>query len=448
MEPHLLSKIFLSVYKNIMAFNTEHNTQFAVENIDLLEEELENYILNVMGYRVVNQLRNYKLGRIKEFKYFGEVSKYFENLVFNGNFTAFENFIEWLRDYSCKFNASIDDYENVSKFVRAAKKSLTNDEIEAVISQKGSRYKISTVTDKNEDDTPNIMIEDLGELEDILSNYVYQVKNSDTFYSRPFYDMPDEASEYLFEWTLKNATAIDLTNVGEFYKKFTDFINDETFEYFKNGPKYIGQLFGDELYLMLKKSTVAYETPYYLSFMLKENRIELPNIRMGIENRNGEKVAHILATQTSQDIKSTDREKELANVTKKLLPKSKHFREFNPSHLLSLALTLGFLNGFGIKQVMVPDYLPLRYQRFVLEGRKSEEELHAYQHRLTNKFFNTFFKLFENAEGIKLYNIPEAGTPMLFKLEDKIQFENEFLQHAYNIGYQNALLAQENTYTK
>lgn len=448
METHLLSKIFLSVYKNIMAFNTDRNTQFAVENYDLLEAELENYIMKIMGYRVINQLRNYKLGRVREFNYFGEVSKYFENLVFNGNFSSFVNFVEWLRKYTNEFTSNLDDYEYVSKFIRAAKRSLTNDDVEAVISQKGTRYAISKVTDKNQDDTPNIMIEDIGELEDILGDYVYEVKNSDTFYSRPFYDMPDDAAEYLFEWTLKNATSLDLTNVGEFYKKFTDFIKDETFDYFKNKPKYIGQLFGDELYLLLKKSTVAYETPYYLSFMLKDNRIELPNIRMGIENRNGERVAHILATQTSQDIKSTDREKELANVTKKLLPKSKNFREFNPSHLLSLTITLGFLNGFGIKAIIVPDYLPLRYQRFVLEERKSEEELHAYQHRLTNKFFNTFFRLFENAEGINLYNIPEAGTPMLFKLDDEVRFENEFLQHAYNIGYQNALLAQENTYTK
>lgn len=448
MEKHLLCKIFLSVYKNIMAFNTDRNTQFDVENYDVLEEELENYLMRVMGFSVINKLRQYKAGTVREFKYFGEVSKYFENLVYNGKFSTFQDFIIWLKQYTDEFIQVFDSYEYVDKFVKAAKKSITNDETEAVIMQKDDRYTIMNVTDKNQDDTPNIMIEDIVELEDVLSDYVYAVKNSESYYSRPFYEMPDDAEEYLFEWTLKNATSIDLTNVAEFYKKYTDFINDDTFDYFKYKPKYIGQLFGDELYLLLKKSTVAYETPYYLSFMLKDNRIELPNIRMGIENKNGEKVAHILAIQTSQDIKSTEREKELAGVIKKLLHKSKYFREFNPSHLLSIAITLGFLNRYGIKKVIVPDYLPLRYQRFVLEGRKSEEELHNYQHRLTNKLFNTFFRLFENVEGVKLYNIPEAGTPMLFKLEDEIIFENEFLQHAYNIGYKSSMLENEKMITK
>ena len=448
MGNHILSKIFLSVYKHLSSFNTDRNIQFDIENYDLLEATLEDYILNVVGYRVINQLRNYKLGRIQEFKYFGEISKYFENLVFNGNFKTFNHFIEWTQSYTRIFIETIDEYEYVSKFVKAAKRSLTNDETEAVVTQKGTRYAISTVSDRNDDDTPNIIIEDLDELEETLSEYVDTVKFSDSYYNKPFYEMPDEAEEYLFEWTLKNATSIDLTNVNEFYKRFIDFIKDDTFDAFKSHPKYIGSLYGDELYLLLRKSTVAYETPYYLSFMLKDNHIELPNIRLGIEDRNGEKVAHILATQTSQDVKSNEREKELAYVTKKMLPKSKHFREFNPSHLLSLTIALGFLNGYGIQEIVVPDYLPLRYLRFALEGRKSEEELHNYQHRLTNKFFNTFFRLFDNVEGINVYNVPEAGTPLLFKLEDKLVFNNEFLQHAYNIGYQNALMAREEKYTK
>ena len=245
----------------------------------------------------------------------------------------------------------------------------------------------------------------------------------------------DEAIEYVLEWTLRNGTCYDLANIERFFQVYTDFITDKTFDKYRRQVTKMGDFLGDELYVFIKRAPVAYETPYYFSFMMKDAHIEFPNIRMGISNIDGNKKAHILAVQTSQQIPENEKSKEIADLVKRMLPKSKYFREFNPSHMLSFVFFLGILNAHGIHEIEIPDFLPLRFQRFVNEGRMSEEELYNYQYRLTNKFLSTFLRINEHAEGMDIFNYPEYGTPMLIKTEDKVTFANEFLQHIYDLGY-------------
>lgn len=447
LEKHTLSRIFLSVYKNLSNFNSNRNKYFYVENFELLETSLEHYIFQVMGFSVINQYNNYKLGRISDFEYFGEIAKYFENIINNGDFKSFDSLIKWVNHYADSFLNEIDKYPYSSAFIKASQKSLCTDWCKAVINHRGNSYSLTIINERDKEPVPAIIIEDIEKFEKILEDYIETIKNTDTYFNRPFFELLDSeenmAVQYVLEWTLKNATSTDLSNVEYFFKKFTDFLLDDTFDNYKIHPKKIGDLFGDELYLLQKKSTVAYETPFYLSFMLKNRRIELPNIRMGIEMVNGNKTAHVLATQSSQDMVSKEREHEIADLAKKMLPKSKYFREYNPSHLVSITLALGFLNGYGVKNIVIPDYLPLRYQRFVLEGRKNDEELSNYQYRLTNKFFNTFFRLFEMVDGIEIQSMPEMGMPLKIVLDDNIIFNNEFLQNIYNIGYKNAIMTKD-----
>ena len=83
--------------------------------------------------------------------------------------------------------------------------------------------------------------------------------------------------------------------------------------------------------------------------MLKNSIYELPNIRFGIEQKEKRKVAHILAVQSAQRIHDKQTEENIFNYVKESIPKSKHFRQFNPMHLVSIILSLGIFNGLGIK---------------------------------------------------------------------------------------------------
>jgi hypothetical protein len=437
MEKYTLSKIFLSIYRNMSSFQDKKLKYFEVEDIDLLEKTLEEYIDKIMGFPVTNRYNNYKLGRTQTFEYFSEISKYFENIIVNGKFNDFNSAIQCIKDYGDSFYTDIDKYKYVSLFIKASKQSLSNDEFKTYVSQNNKMYKIGAIPEKNSVVMPLITINDIELLDSILEKYINTIKESDSYFNRVFTESiflnEEDIMQYIFFWALKNATPINLSNCEAYFSKYCTFLTDDTFAEYKEHPKYIGNLLGDELYLYLKKSSVAYETPYYLSFMMKNKRIELPNIRMGIEDNGTKKIAHILATQTSQNQVSHENDQEITEVTKRMLPRSKYFREYNPSHLVSIVLTLGLLNNAGIKEIEMPDYLPLRYQRFVLEEKKSEDELYDYQHRLTNKFLNTFFRLLETVDGITIESYPEMNCPFKIRLDDELVFNNEFLQKIYNI---------------
>lgn len=97
------------------------------------------------------------------------------------------------------------------------------------------------------------------------------------------------------------------------------------------------------------------------------------------------------------------------------------------------------LKGYGIDTIRFPDYLPLRYQRFILEKRKSDDEIDKWQHRLTNKFTNNFFRLMGVSFGIEVVSFPENGNVTELKISDIISFDNEFLQKLYILGYSSTI---------
>lgn len=438
MEKYILSKIFFTLYKQYLPHQTAK--QFIVpESIyERMEPRLENYILQVMGYKVYNQYINYKEGRIHTFEYFQELTVFFENFLNNVAFLGGATDTSAVSKYGEEFFEEIDAHPYVKHLIEAARKTLSYRTDDTVIHHDKGVYTIGPVKDKKIETPVMVRISNVEKLEGILEEYIDTVRYSDSYYARPFHPdsgmSEEEAIEYTLEWTLRNGTCYDLSNIENFFKKYISFIKDRTLDKYKSLQK-MGDFLGDELYVLLKRAPVAYETPYYFAFMMKNAHIEFPNIRMGIADLDGKKRAHILAVQTSQTVEENEKSKEIANLVKRMLPKSKYFREFNPSHLLSFVFFMGILNGVGIKEIEIPDFLPLRYQRFVNEGRMSEEELHSYQYRLTNKFLNTFLRVNEHAEGMEIINYSEYGSPVIVRLDDKITFDNEFLQNVYNIGY-------------
>ena len=193
-------------------------------------------------------------------------------------------------------------------------------------------------------------------------------------------------------------------------------------------------MFDDQLYVMAKRSEVEYETPYYLAFMLKEKHIELPNIRLGVETKDNKKIAHIVATQSSQIIVDRNNLNDIRNRIKDNIPADPHFRFYNPSHLISLIITFGMLKGMGIEEVEVTDYLPFRKRKSVIEKQMSQEESDNFQRRLTDKNIITYMKLCTITKGIEIDNYPEMDMKMKLKIGENIVCANSWLQQLYDQG--------------
>lgn len=420
----ILVRIFCDVYTYYYGNNREGLKR--IHDTKNLEESLKEYLKEVYFYY---DCEDYK-------EYYKQIRKYFENLVENFDLNKTRDLNTFIKEYTENFYKEIDKRELSSKLFVAIKNVLSNNPKKVIIRNKGKSYFIEKIRQSEEDPMPVIGIRDIDSLEQILNNFLDTVLNSDTYFNSFFGGMErDEAISYLFEWVIRNATSQDLSELEKYFQKYTGFISDKTLEKFKKPILADRDFLGQKLGIMLKKSNVNYETPYYLSFVMFDgkNRMELPNIRFGVENNRTEKIVHILATQTSQDNNTNDNI-ELIKTFKTLLGRTKYFREYNPTHLISIALSFGIFKGLGINKVNVVDYMPLRFQRLALEGNKNEEELYNLQYRLTNKNLYNYLRLCEFCDGIEIISYLENGE-LSFNLTDHFSGKVEILEILYSIGY-------------
>ncbi len=423
----VLSKIFYDVYCDYFHLNSENDvSRVDIKNYQQLEEELCDYVRSFLGYKINF---DYTL-------YYREIKKYFQNAIVNSKSRNFKEIIIFLEEYSKNFFSNIEKTPYSAIFIDTVKKMYSNDYSRYVIEQVGESYKIGRINRKEEDEIPNICIRNITQLDITLQKFVEDVLKTDTYFNSFFDSMSKEqAISYLFEWVVRNATTSDMLDIERYFQKYDSFITDDTLSELRV-PIKASRILGYDLYIYLKKANVNYETPYYLSFIFQNEigYVELPNIRLGIEKQGNIRVANILATQTSQSNYNTRMCEDINNISKKMLGKSKFFREFNPMHVFSIILAFGLLKGVGISNVSIVDYFPLRYQRLVLEGQKSECELNNLQYRLTNKNIYTYLRTLEYFSGIQVLDYVGLDGNLIIKLGDIIQSSNEFLQKLYNIG--------------
>lgn len=444
-KKNYLSIIFLNLLLK------EKRVKANIVDNDRLEKDLKSYLQSTLGYKIMRQYERYVDGEESEFNYFKESIRYFQNIIENmkrdSDLLRINDFV---REYVDSFNGKIENHKYTSILFEEVRKLLSEDPARVLISNHENSYRIDFASNK-EDDMPSLFINDIDNMEEILKKYIDTVENSDSFFRKPLdvmFDKNDAIGEIL-RWTLINANGMDACDLEYFFSKYQSFFEKNELDFYKGLPKKIGRILNDNLFLMNKKAELAYETPFYLSFMLEKNRVELPNIRVGIENDGLKKVANVFAIQSPQSKPlNPETKKEIELKIKENSPKSKNFRMHNPSHLYSLVLTIGLLNGCGIKDVEVPDFMPLRYRRYVLEGKKSEEELHDFQHHMTDRLMFTFFRMLEFSEGIDIAEYPENGQPFSMHLNEDIHFNNPFLEEAYEVGYNEGLrnrIEEDNT---
>ncbi len=227
-----------------------------------------------------------------------------------------------------------------------------------------------------------------------------------------------------------------MLDIQRYIVKYDSFITDTTFDDLK-ASKFLGTFMGDNIYVRLRRAPVSYETPYFLSFYMNfDNKIvELPNIRFGLENLDNKKIMHILATQSSQDNERFDMCNKLSDCYKTFLGGVSSFREYNPSHVVSIILTFGLVRGLGITDVNIVDYMPFRYQRLVLENHKNKDELDLLQHRLTNKQLYSYLRACEYFNGIDVCSYPELDNNLKLFLSNNISTDNSQLNELYDMSY-------------
>ncbi len=442
MEKHILCMMFLDVYNNISRLGNTKPEKIVIKDYDALENALKQYLIGILGYGIVNDCA----------KYFREIKTYLENIIYYGKNSNEKDIIRLVNNYALYFNNKINTHPFTKIFIEAISRLYDKDydvkidlekeykgNAKIAISNFNNTFKLNSFPRRGELDNPSVCINDIVKFEKILSDYISAIKESTSFYnvfSNREFDLLSEDIKVrmIFERTLFNATNYDLINIEQFFRKYTDFLQDKSFDKLKR-LNYLGEAFDDEIYVMFKRSELDYETPYYLSFMLKNKRVELPNLRLGIETTEDKQIAHILATQTAQVILDLQNYDEIQNEVKDLLPKNSYFRFFNPTHLISIIISFGIFNGMGINEVQVADYLPFRYKKTVLDWQMSEEEANIFQMRLTNKNMFTYMRLLNLADGIDVLSYPELGLGLRLKLDKNISFNNPKLQQLYNYGY-------------
>lgn len=442
MKDKILSTIFLDVYNSSEMFDNK-KIKISVDEYPSLEQTLENYLIDILGYKII---RNYQ-------ENFREIRKYFENIIYNSINKNYKNIIDCINNYKAEFIEKIYGHYYVNLFIETIKKMYSKSYDGKIsleenrdllystiaISNKENSFILGRIPRKNEQQLPSIHINDIDKFEQILKQYIESVVLSDSFYNlfnnEGFINVSfEDKVKILLECTMLNATNADLNCIENFFRKYNDFINNKNFENIRQ-PIYMANLFDDELYVMLKRSELEYETPYYLSFMLKNKKVELPNVRMGIEEKSNKLIAHIIATQSAQKIMEKENLDKIQLEIKQNLPNDPYFRFYNPTHLISLLMTFGILNGMEIKYVEVKDFLPFRYNKTILDKQMSQEEADNYQTRLTNKNLITYMRLIELVDGINIVSYPEMDMGLNLHLDDQIKCKNEFLQYIYDISY-------------
>lgn len=446
MENYTLSKIFIDVFHDLSTTSTKNIPKLFVNDLSALENTLQEYLVSILGIRIKN---NYE-------EHYREIRKYFENIFNNIKYETYTDLIEVIKQYGKEYKEKISSHPYTELFLESMQRlyscnydgrvhffddNLGNIDIaDTMVSNKGNSFIIGRIPRKNEMDLPSVYIENIDTFENTLSDYVTAVQKSDSFYnifeSEKMKDIPFKNKvKALFECTIFNATSKDLAFAERFFSKYTNFINDQSLAPLRK-LNYLGNMLEDDLYIMLKRSEIEYETPYCLCFMLRNHVTELPNVRLGIEEYNGKKIAHILATQTTQS--SHINRENMASVDKYLksiIPNDSYFRFFNPSHLVSIFMSFGVLKGMGITDVEVADYLPFRHKKTILDKQMSEEEATNYQRRLTDKNMITYMKLDAITEGIKIVSYPEMDMNLKFDISGDIVCKSKELQELYDMCY-------------
>ncbi len=378
----------------------------------------------------------------------------FDNVVRNIPNSSYHNIYDIIADYIAHYNKLFEDNHLVDLFVRVIKKiyspnyngkpgieydrtPVDKDEDVTYIGVYGKTITIGQLTRLNKEAVPLIQIHDAYACEQVLKDFIQTIKDGKTAYN--LYALPGMASVYdeddlasmIFEGVILNASEYELSHVDDYFRKYTFIIDDKIMPSLTQTTK-IGDAFDDEVYFKVKGSNIEFETPWFFAFMLKNHEFMLPSVRLGLTTVEGKTSANIVAIQSSS---VTNHNPEVSRIIKDNIPKNSTFRHYNPEHFISLVLAFGVLNGLGITNINVQDFMPIRYRKTVMDKHFNEEEANNYIQRVYDQNIACYFKMALLSDDVMIQNFPGSGDNIIIETNDTIEFNNEFLDHLYLLGY-------------
>lgn len=267
-----------------------------------------------------------------------------------------------------------------------------------------------------------------------IPNYQHFVEHVESYLSvaEPFYvaekdyfDLTDDSyKKKLIADLFASATNFDFNDISSFVDLRTTQLQntlptDEPFE--------LGTLNGATIFAKIKKNPSNLEGPYNMElFASKKKEIyPLPSVTFAIANNN----LYVYALKYT-DLKSVDpitqktmhtvidgkpildtKFKEDMNAYFHTITLNSHSkgveRNVSPNSLVSLAMFLSFFKGSGVKEVIAPDFMPLRYStnqeaiknKYASNPELLEERLDKHdndQNNITNKFMYLFLRYNRN----------------------------------------------------
>lgn len=209
-----------------------------------------------------------------------------------------------------------------------------------------------------------------------LFEYVETFFNSDKFWADPIESCLSEKDKlvHVLSTLWLNATTYDYQNPGQFIRRYTNFLKDNTFSDIYNGIKLknISTLKGCTMKIRNTDQHEFQETPDAINISLIKDGVEkkLPRVAYGISNG----VAYIYGVQGyKEEYRSAHEEKikkKLARARfgmnreiKKTNPEYKEeYLELEPYGYLSLFVFFNLIKQKGIENVQMIHLLPLRYE--------------------------------------------------------------------------------------
>ena len=281
---------------------------------------------------------------------------------------------------------------------------------------------------------PRLTIRNIDSFELALREYLDVIKNKKIKSTK--FDERHNEKYFLFN-IFKNATMEDFYNPEGFIKRYTNFIQDQTFQEYSQ-LTILGEYENNYIFTERIEDDYGFETPFVMKLSMTDGMdiYNFPWIRYGIAMKEkGEKEAFIYALQVKEDIAS----KEYRDMVRKILNKAnsgvKTYRNVTPSSIVALCIFFGLLKNQNISKIKVPDFLVGRYGHFT--NAKTDEETDRIQSNLTEKFTRSFLRLSKQIHGMEIESDIGDGRSsfMTITLSSDISIENELMREMYNLGY-------------
>ena len=218
MDQNKLIAVFLDVYFDFLKKQTldeeVNKKEYIKEYINMdsehkknMGEELEKYIVNILGNKIKD---NYD-------EYIREIMITFENVIGNSPNKSLTGIINYIPVYSKMYFEQIYQRPLSAIFINTIKQMISDDVSKVTVSNRGLKYVIGKLDVKGEEEIPKIIIKNIDNLECTLNDLIDKIMKSDTFFKNPLLNFDgDQGVSYLIEWIMRNATSNDLSNVESF----------------------------------------------------------------------------------------------------------------------------------------------------------------------------------------------------------------------------------------